>query len=333
MLLHPSVIALLVGSLLTGLLLIYSCGIGLRILLRWNLKSGSELQLRLERKTYLISTILTYAFGFELISLFLFIYTADSLHPLFVGAMCASGTLGANQFGYPALLLKIAGFLLAGLWLILNHADTRGYDYPLIRKKYLLLLLITPVVCAGAVLQGFYLLSLEPNVITSCCGSLFSAGTDSLSADLAALPSLPTKIAFYLGMGLTLASGLYFYLCGRCGFLFSLFGVGAFAISLAAIISFISLYYYELPSHHCPFDILQAGYGFVGYPLYLSLFGGAVPAMGVGLLMPFRNIQSLKGTIPDVQRRLALVTLVCFTVFVLLVSWQMVFSDFILGGY
>ena len=39
---------------------------------------------------------MTYPFGFQLASLFLFIYTADHLHPLFVGAMCAAGTLYVN---------------------------------------------------------------------------------------------------------------------------------------------------------------------------------------------------------------------------------------------
>jgi len=41
-----------------------------------------------------------------------------------------------------------------------------------------------------------------------------------------------------------------------------------------AILSFISVYFYELPTHHCPFCILQKEYGYVGYPLYLTLFGG-----------------------------------------------------------
>ena len=79
---------------------------GIRILRNWDLKNGSELQLSLERKTYLISTIMSYAFGFQLLSLFLFIFTADKLASLFTGAMCAAGTLNVNGFGYPALLFQ-----------------------------------------------------------------------------------------------------------------------------------------------------------------------------------------------------------------------------------
>ena len=69
------------------------------------------------------------------LSLFLFIYTADSLSPLFVGAMCAAGSFQVNGFGYPALLLKFAACLLAGLWLIVNHTDNKAYDYPLTRFR------------------------------------------------------------------------------------------------------------------------------------------------------------------------------------------------------
>jgi hypothetical protein len=74
--------------------------VGVRILISWNIKSGSELQLGLERQTYLVSTILSYTFVFQILSLFLYIYTADNLHNLFVGAMCAAGTLNVNEYGY-----------------------------------------------------------------------------------------------------------------------------------------------------------------------------------------------------------------------------------------
>ena len=73
MLFHPSIIALCVASLLIGLMVSYSAYYGIKILRWWDIKSGSELQLVLERRTYLISTILTYTFGFYLISLFLYV--------------------------------------------------------------------------------------------------------------------------------------------------------------------------------------------------------------------------------------------------------------------
>jgi hypothetical protein len=330
MIFHPAIIALYLSSILISFMVLYSASYGVQILRRWDLRSGSELQLILERKTYLISTLLTYLFGFELLSLFLYIFTVDRLHTFFVGAMCAAGSLYVNGYGYPALLLKIANFLLAGLWLILNHADNQAYDYPLIKKKYALLLILTPLVLGEMVLQAGYFLSLKPNIITSCCGSLFSAETGDLTSEISALPSLPMKGVFYLSMSLSMASGFYYYLKGKGGYLFASASAVTFLVSLLSILSFISLYFYEMPTHHCPFCILQKEYGYIGYPLYATLLGGTISGMGVGVLMPFRKIGSLSESLPQIQKRLALSAAILFLIFTAIVTYRMVFSDFIL---
>lgn len=333
MVFHPLVIALYVSSLLLGFMIFYSSFFGIQILRKWDLRSGSELQLGLERKTYLISTLLAYLFGSQLLSLFLFIFTADRLHTFFVGAMCAAGSLYVNSFGYPTLFLKIINFLFAGLWLILNHVDNMGYDYPLIKKKYALLLLAAPLILAEMVLQTNYFLRLKPDIITSCCGSLFSSTGNGLASELSALPSIPTKIGFYISVFITVTSGLYFYWRGRGGYLFSSISGVTFVVSLLSILSFISLYFYELPTHHCPFCILQGEYGYIGYPLYLTLLGGTLSGLGVGILLPFRNTKSLVEVIPSVQRRLALISVISFLIFTTIVTVRMVSSGFILEGY
>jgi len=331
--LHPAVIALLVSSLaITGLVL-YSARLGVTILRRWDLTSGSELQLALERRTYLVSTILTNAFGFQLVSLFLLVFTADRLHTQFVGAMCAAGTLNVDPSGYPALLLKLVTFILSGLWLILNHVDTRAYDYPLVRVKYAVLLMLAPVLLVELVLQGGYLLSLEPNVITSCCGSLFTSDAQGVAADLAALPARPTAIAFFVVLTGTCLAGLGFRRWGWGGSLVALLSAASLVVSLAAVVSFISPYVYEMPSHHCPFDILQGGYHWIGYPLYLLLGAGTLAGMGVGVLMPFRRIPSLQRVAPRLQRRLALASAILLALFTALVVWLILASDLtLLGG-
>jgi hypothetical protein len=327
---HPATLALHVSSLLILFMILYSTRYGIRILRRWDIQSGSELQLALERRTYLISTLLAYTFGLQLFSLFLFVFTVDHLHTLFVGAMCAAGSLFVNGYGYPALILKIVTFLLAGLWLILNYADNRGYDYPLIRKKYFFLIAIAPFIITEMALQWNYFLRLNPDVITSCCGSLFSTDTGRIASEIASLPSIPMKIAFYLTVVSTVLSGIYFYLKNRGGYLFAFLSGSTFLVSTLSIISFISLYYYELPTHHCPFCILQKEYGYVGYPLYLSLLVGAVSGMGVGILMPFRKMRSLSETLPSLQKRLALISSILYLIFAVMVTLRMVFSDFIL---
>jgi len=330
--LNPTVIANLLASYASSGMLVYAAFYGVQILKHWNIESGDELQLVLERKTYLISTVLSFVFGLQLLSLFLYIFTADALCPLFVGAMCAAGTLNVNGFGYPTLELKILNFLLAGLWLVLNHADNQGYDYPLIKKKYLLLTLITPFIVLETVLESFYFLGMQADVITSCCGSLFSSEKEgSLGSEIAALPAKPMLWVFYLSMTVTLMSGMWFYRKGHGGYLYAGLSLAMFGIALLAIISVISLYIYELPTHHCPFCIIMEDYHYIGYLLYVLLFGAAVAGMGAGLLTAFGNIGSLQAELPALTRRLTLVSLALFAAFTALVSYEIASSSLVIS--
>jgi len=328
---HPAILALSIASLLTCFMLVYAAWYGTRILEKWDLHSGSELQLDLERRTYLISVILSYTLLFQILSLFLYIFTADNLHSQFTGAMCAAGSLGVNSYGYPVLILKIVNCLLAGVWLIINHVDTRGYDYPLIKPKYGLLNVLAPLILLEAVLQFAYFLSLKADVITSCCGSLFSTEKHSLAGEIAGLPNGPMRIAFFGMMAVTAVIGILFYVKGKGGGLFSFFSVLTFLVSTAALVSFICLYFYELPTHHCPFCILQKEYNYIGYVLYATLLGGAVSGLGVGALIPFRNQASLARVIPPIQRSLTLFTLAMYLLFTLIVVWRMLSTSFTLG--
>ncbi len=328
MIVSPAIIALLGGGLLVVGFAIYAAMTGLRIVHCWDLASGSALQLDLERRTYLVSTILTVVMLFEIFSLFLFVYTADHLHPLFAGAMCAAGTLNVNGYGYPLLVVKIFSVLGCGIWLIVNQADNQAEDYPLIRFKYRLLFAVTALLAVGALLQTLYFKGLAANVITSCCGTLFSAGADNLAGEIAALPFGTTRLLFFLAAALHVRTALHLLVTGRGGRLFGWFSAAYFAAALVAVISFISVYYYELPTHHCPFDLLQGGYHFIGYPLYATLFTFGITGMAAGLLDRFTALPSLARRLPALQRRYAWISLTGGLLFLGLALYPMIFGDF-----
>jgi hypothetical protein len=332
MIIHPSVIALTLSSVLISFIVIYAAFYSIEILRKWDIRSGSELQLGLERKTYLISTFLNYTLGFQLISLFFYLFVADHLHAFLVGAMCAAGSLHANNYGYPTLILKLINFLLVGIWLILNYTDNRAHDYPLIKKKNIMLLIIAPLIVIETFLQGNYFLQLKPSIITSCCGTLFSSGNEGVRADIFALPIDAMRATFFLSMALTAASGLYFYFKGRGGYVFSGFSALTFVVSILSVFSFISLYIYEMPTHHCPFCVLQKEYDYIGFPLYLALFGGVISGVGAGLLTAFKNIKSLADILPGIQKRLTLLSLSLFAAFLIIVIYKITFTSFILEG-
>ena len=331
MILHPAIVALLLVSFLTAAMSLAGVLFAIRIIRRWDLASGSEAQLLLERQTYLISTIFAYLLIFEIGSLFLFIYTADSLHTLFTGAMCAAGVLYADPYGYPTFLLKIVNVLLAGLWLIVNGVDNGAHDYPLIRKKYGLLLLLAPLIWAEALLQALYFGGLKADVITSCCGSLFGTSGSGLPSDMAALPAGMAMAVFFLMLVLILIAGGITLFRSRLAFLFSVVSTLFFLVACLSFVSFISLYFYELPTHHCPFCVLQREYAYVGYLLYGTLMVGAVAGLGVGLLNRYRKVPSLAGQLPSTQRRLALWCLTAYLLFAALTVQRMVATDFTLG--
>jgi len=328
--LHPSILALAISSLLICLMVLYSTFYGIRILRDWDIASGSERQLELERRTYLLSTIVSYFLALQLISLFFFIFTADSICKLFVGAMCAVGTLSVNGFGYPTLLLKIITFILAGLWLILNHADNQGYDYPLIRKKYLMLAVLAPLILLETVVQSIYFVGLKPDIITSCCGSLFSTAGQGIATEIASLPALPILTLFYVSALVTFAAGLRFYCRESGGYIFAILSGSHLLVAIVAIISVFSLYIYQMPSHHCPFCILQKEYYFIGYPIYIAILVGGVTGLGTGMLMPFRAVASLREILPGILRNLTLTSLASLLFLTLLVSWPVVGTSFTL---
>ena len=323
---HPGILALLLASGLVSLLLLGAGWQGQRILRGWDLRSGSEGQLDLERRTYLVSTLVANALVIQILSLSLFIFTADGLHTQFVGAMCAAGSLAANTFGYPTLLFKIGTCLVAGIWLILNRADTQGYNYPLIRPKYVLLLILVPLVLAETWLQARYLMGLKADVMTSCCGSLFGQGRQGFAAELAGLPPRVMQPAFWTTFLALLLAGVILVRFRRGAALFSLLSLTFLSVSVASLVSFFCLYIYALPTHHCPFCLLQREYGFVGYPLYGALLGGAIAGLGVGTLAPFRTQQSLVDTLPRTQARLTWMALALAVLFTLIVGCWMLLS-------
>jgi hypothetical protein len=128
-------------------------------------------------------------------------------------------------------------------------------------------------------------------------------------------------------MALTLASGSFFYLRQKGAYLFSLSTAGLFSLSNLALISYISPYLYEMPTHHCPFCILHQEYGFIGYPLYLAFLAGGVAGLGVGAVSPFGGIESLKGTLPRIRKELALVSLLSWSAALAISTWGVLASN------
>ena len=315
MLFSPSIMALVLVSATVSLLILMAAAFALQVTLRWDIHSGSERQLQLERRTYLISTIVAYSFTAELVALLLFIYNAEQMSSQFVGAMCATGVLNINEFGWPTLYLKMAVFFAGAVWLMLNYADNLSYDYPLIKIKYGLLLLIAPLVVAELLVQVSYFSALDPDIITSCCGSLFTPEGEGVAAEVSGVEPA-TALYALAGSGVSiLIAGGWFLVRGRGAVAFAALNSIGFFVALIAIVSMIALYVYEHPHHHCPFCILKGGHEFIGYYLYIPLFLSTAFGLGAGVIAPFAKYPSLQQIIKADSRRYvtaALMLMLCF---------------------
>ena len=309
MLFQPAIIALLLAGAVSLLVLVAATPFALQVIRRWDMRSGSELQLVLERRTYLFSTLTAFVFATQLVALLLTVFNADKMAVMFVGAMCAVGTLNANAWGFPMLYAQIAVFFLAAAWLTLNHVDNQAPDYPLVRVKYALLLLLLPALAVAFGLQLKHFLTLRADVITSCCGSLFSEQGTTLASEASAMEAKTAILLFYGALGVAVfANALHAGLRQRwSGILAALASAAAFVAAIVGILSFISLYVYEHPHHHCPFCLLKPEYGYQGYLLYVPLFVSTAAGLGAGILQPFARVGSLRRLLPLASGRLAAV--------------------------
>lgn len=334
MILNPGILALLFGGLLTFVVATGASLLGLHLVRHWNPLSSEEGQLKLERRAWLISSLMNLVLGYQIFSSLLFVYTLEDIHPLFVGAMCATGSLNANQSGWAALLVKLILLFLAAFWVWLNRLDLQTSTTPLVPFKYRSLLLLTPLLGLDFYLQYAYFSGLNPEIITSCCGSLFGLGSAGVASEMAALPAAPTMLAFYATVTLLL---LLLCLClwRKAAFYRFLLLVAALCfllVALVSVVAFISVYIYQLPSHHCPFDMLQHHYLYIGYPLYISLFAASLLAMLPGLAIPLRRDPALELLIVTREKNWLRLALLLLIIFVLLVSWPILFGPFVLLG-
>jgi hypothetical protein len=94
-------------------------------------------------------------------------------------------------------------------------------------------------------------------------------------------------------------------------------------VSVAALISFISVYFYELPTHHCPFCILQGEYHYVGYLIYAAVLGGCLQRR-VWVLSPAAPSRASRN--PPRIRRLTAAALAFYSILAVVVIHRMVFG-------
>jgi len=314
---HPPVLALLMMAGLAALAMAWAGRFAVDLLKHWNPALGTRRQIELERRTQLVATVVAHVLVLQGMAALLMVYNADRTAPLLVGAMCAFGSFNASVYGFPALYAKLASFFAAGIWLALHRADLVATDSPLTRRKYALLLALAPITFADAGLTLAYFVDLQPDTLTSCCGSTFHPDRPGLAAEVSAIEPHTALWMLAIALPVVLVWG---GAAGRSRFLAGGYAVASAAflgVALAAVVAGISPYVYESPHHHCPFCLLQREYGYFGYALYAPLFVGASAGLASGVLS-LQPPPSLAAWLPVRARQLRRVSMTGFVVFSLL---------------
>ncbi len=292
---------LLSESALWGLIFIAFL-LSLPMIWRWDFKSSSKEQYSLERRAYLVMTILSIIFIIKFLLLPFFVFTIDKLSDLVPGAMCGAGVISANIYGLKLLFLKLLILFMLLLWIVINHFDLEAKDYPWFRLKLGIFFLIFATVSIELWLDWSYFLHIDIHKSVSCCSALFGQleGANPLPFGLDTPKLLILFALLYLLIVISTFSKQYWLLLAS--YILFVF------VAYYSVVYFFGTYVYELPTHKCPFCMFQRPYYYVGYLIWGTLFGGVFLGIITTLLKLVLNIES---------KRLEKVSLVFVSIFVL----------------
>jgi len=278
MFLNPNIQIILFIDFIFLFFLLISLVLAIELFSKWDFQSTSTLQYKLEKRAYLVSTIIKYIFFLKLPLFLFFIYSVDGLSDIIVGAMCSVGVIDASSYGIPLLILKVVNLYLFGFWLILHYGDLKYPHLPFTKTKFGFFIIAAFLIIFEIILDFLMFGSIDLSKIAVCCGALFSNSSTSYLSILFSIESWYYLYLFYLSYVLN----LFFYF-KRNDYMFSIINIIFLIVAIISLIMFFSTYIYELPTHHCPFCILQKEYYYVGYLLYISLFIGTF--FGIGLVV------------------------------------------------
>ena len=284
MILNTEVLTIFILNILFLFFGIIAFYLSTKIFLKWDIKSTSSTQYTLEKQSVLTSTIIKYIFILKLPLFLFFIFTLDNLSNLITGAMCAAGVVDATPYGSYLIVLKVLNLYIFGFWLILHNIDSKSETLKYTKLKFKLFSIVFLFLLLEIILETIMFNAIDISKMVSCCGTIYSSTSSSLIGQIFVLSNSTILYMFY-GNFLAL---IVFYIFKK-RYLFALFNLFFFIISIISLIAFFGTYIYELPTHHCPFCYLQKDYYYIGYLIYILLFTGTFNGLLVGFINKKEN--------------------------------------------
>lgn len=282
-LLSNEIIIFLFVQIILFILLSIAFYFSLSIIKNWDFNKTTNKQYKLEKTSYLVILIISFTLIVKIVLFPYFAYSLDNLSNIVPGAMCAAGIVGANEFGQINLTLKILILFFIGVWLIINSLDLKEKTYPFTKKKYFLYIFIFILSIVELFLDFLFLENISTKEPVMCCSVIFGVNNtgSKIPFDLSISNLL---IVFYLLYILTTILSLQ-----KSSFLNLIINFMFLYIGYYSVTYFFSTYIYQLPTHQCPFCMLQKEYYFVGYFIWGTLFLGTFFGISSFILKTFIN--------------------------------------------
>lgn len=282
-LLSNEIIIFLFVQIILFILLSIAFYFSLSIIKNWDFNKTTNKQYKLEKTSYLVILIISFTLIVKIVLFPYFAYSLDNLSNIVPGAMCAAGIVGANEFGQINLALKILILFFISVWLIINSLDLKEKTYPFTKKKYFLYIFIFILSIIELFLDFSFLENISTKEPVMCCSVIFGVNNtgSKIPFDLSISNLL---IVFYLLYILTTILSLQ-----KSSFLNLIINFMFLYIGYYAVTYFFSTYIYQLPTHQCPFCMLQKEYYFVGYFIWGTLFLGTFFGISSFILKTFIN--------------------------------------------
>ncbi len=249
-----------------------------KISLSYDQNSSTQQQYDLEKKSYLTATIIKYILFIKIIMFVFFVFTLDKLSNILVGAMCAAGVVNASEYGISLLILKMLNLYLFGLWITLNSQDMKSVEQKYFKTKFLLFTLVYILLLIEIFAEIMMFTDMDIHSVVDCCGVIFSV------TDTTYISEVLSKDKLLMGLFYTTYIILIVVYILKNRIFFGVLNLVYLIISLLSLIAFFGTYIYQLPTHHCPFCILQKDYYYIGYLLYIFLFYGTFYGLSLAFL-------------------------------------------------
>lgn len=277
----------------------------------WWIGQSAEEQSEVEKRLYLIISLIGLGFVFRLVLVPLWFVSLQSMIPSVPGAMCL---FGVHQISTPvswaATGFKILLPFFYGFWLVLDRLDRKVESRPFLETKLTFLFPFGLMMIVESALDLKLLFTVPPRQV-SCCTSFFDAPSGTIPQVIDRFGAVWVEV-WYLLIFLIIGSGIINFLYQKKGRpawarilvearpfigIQALIIIGALLSFFLALHTKISPLFLHLPFHHCIFCLWQDVWDapvFTGLILIgLCLFA---TCLGVSFLKEYKRVRHELGT-------------------------------------